>query len=110
MGKLNIFAYPNQGQYHFYNDNEVQAYRIIGLAARGCFEMGLHRSDIVSRMFADAEEVKWAIRLFWVIYYLDRRYSFGTGMPFAMQDADIDPQLPKAVSTLFPIRCDILIV
>ena len=39
----------------------------------------------------------WTVRLFWVIYSLDRRWSFGTGMPFAMQDADIDPQLPEPV-------------
>ena len=72
--------------------------------------MGLNRSDIIPRMFADAEEAKWAVRLFWVIYYLDRRYSFGTGMPFAMQDTDIDEQLPKAVSTMFLIQRDILII
>jgi hypothetical protein len=28
---------------------------------------------------------------------LDRRWSFGTGMPFALQDTDIDPDLPKPV-------------
>ena len=33
--------------------------------------------------------------LFWSIYVLDRRWSFGTGMPFALQDSDIDPQLSK---------------
>lgn len=35
------------------------------------------------------------ILLFWAIYVLDRRWSFGTGMPFALQDSDIDPQVPK---------------
>lgn len=35
--------------------------------------------------------------LFWAVYNLDRRWSFGTGMPFAMQDSDIDPLLPKPV-------------
>jgi hypothetical protein len=33
--------------------------------------------------------------LFWSIYVLDRRWSFGTGMPFALQDSDIDPLLQK---------------
>lgn len=28
---------------------------------------------------------------------LDRRWSFGTGLPFAIQDADIDPLLPEPV-------------
>ena len=50
-------------------------------------------------MFPDVEERSWAIKLFWSIYVLDRRWSFGTGMPFALQDADIDPLLPEPVST-----------
>jgi hypothetical protein len=33
--------------------------------------------------------------LFWTIYVLDRRWSFGTGMPFALQDQDIDHMIPK---------------
>jgi hypothetical protein len=28
---------------------------------------------------------------------LDRRWSLGTGMPFALQDADLDHNLPKPV-------------
>jgi hypothetical protein len=37
------------------------------------------------------------VRVFWSVYALDRRWSFGTGMPFAFQDADIDPLLPEPV-------------
>jgi len=39
-----------------------------------------------------------AMLLFWSVYSLDRRWSFGTGMPFALQDSDLDPQLPRPVS------------
>ena len=49
------------------------------------------------KLFANEEERKWAIKLFWSVYVLDRRWSFGTGMPFALQDADIDPALPEPV-------------
>ena len=45
------------------------------------------------------EEREPVLMLFWSIYVLDRRWAFGTGMPFALQDADIDPQLPRPVST-----------
>jgi hypothetical protein len=83
-------------QYHFHKDEEVQAYRVIGIAARQCYELGLHRSDIVSKLFTNDEDFTWAVRLFWATYVLDRRWSFGTGLPFAMQDADIDPNLPEA--------------
>jgi hypothetical protein len=41
--------------------------------------------------------------LFWAIYVLDRRWSFGIGMPFALNDLDIDPELPRLVSRPFPI-------
>ena len=85
-------------QYYFHLDQEVQAYRITGLAARQCFELGLHRREMVSQLCNSEDELLWTIRLFWVIYVSDRRWSFGTGMPFAMQDADIDPTLPDPVS------------
>ncbi|KAK4942453.1 hypothetical protein LTR10_017749 [Elasticomyces elasticus] len=80
--------------FHFWNNEETQAWRLIGLAARVSFEMGLHRSDILARSFTNETEMKTAIRVFWVVYALDRRFSFGTGMPFAIQDSDVDPALP----------------
>ncbi|MCJ1438816.1 hypothetical protein MMC27_008206 [Xylographa pallens] len=82
-------------QYYFHLDDESQAYRITGLAARLCFELGLHRRDSLTKTFTTEDEIFWAVRLFWSIYQLDRRWSFGTGMPFAIQDDDIDPLLPQ---------------
>ncbi|MCJ1380478.1 hypothetical protein MMC17_003583 [Xylographa soralifera] len=82
-------------QYYFHLDDESQAYRITGLAARLCFELGLHRRDSLTKAFTTEDEIFWAVRLFWSIYQLDRRWSFGTGMPFAIQDDDIDPLLPQ---------------
>lgn len=63
-----------------------------------CVELGLHRRDSMFRMITDDEERADALRLFWSIYVLDHRWSFGTGLPFALQDADIDPTLPEPVS------------
>lgn len=60
-------------------------------------EIGLHRRDILDEKFPDPHKREWAVRLFWSIYVLDRRWSFGTGMPFALQDFDIDPKLPRLV-------------
>jgi hypothetical protein len=60
-------------------------------------ELGLHRRDTYVALFPDPEEQAAAIRTFWTIYVLDRRWSFGTGMPFALQDADIDTNVPKPV-------------
>ncbi|KAK5120941.1 hypothetical protein LTR85_005725 [Meristemomyces frigidus] len=80
--------------YEFQRDNEGTAWRIIGLTARLCIEMGLHRRETYEAM-QDESECSETILLFWSIYVLDRRWSLGTGMPFALQDADIDPALPK---------------
>ncbi|KAF2018901.1 hypothetical protein BU24DRAFT_364238 [Aaosphaeria arxii CBS 175.79] len=89
------------GMYHFHRDDEALAWRIIGLAARQCIELGLHRRETYSgTTFSDPEEQATAIRTFWSVYVLDRRWSFGTGMPFALQDADIDPNLPKPDDSL----------
>lgn len=62
-----------------------------------CIELGLHRKDSLLRSFTNEAEYQQAIRIFWAVYALDRRWSFGTGMPFALQDADIDPALPEPV-------------
>ena len=65
-----------------------------------CIEMGLHRKDSLLKSFTNEAEYQEAIRIFWAVYALDRRWSFGTGMPFALQDTDIDPSLPE------PVSCD----
>ena len=89
-----------QAEYNFQQDNEVQAYRIIGFAARLCLELGLHRRETLVKTLPNEEDRSWAVKLFWSIYVLDRRWGFGTGMPFALQDSDIDSTLPEPVSTL----------
>ncbi|PVI08436.1 hypothetical protein DM02DRAFT_713749 [Periconia macrospinosa] len=80
--------------YHFHRDDEQIAWRTIGLAARQCFECGLHRVETYASL-TDPEQHSIATRTFWSIYVLDRRWSFGTGMPFAIQDADVDPNIPR---------------
>lgn len=80
--------------YNFNRDNEGTSWRIIGLTARLCIELGLHRRETYEMIKDDSERVETTL-LFWAIYVLDRRWSLGTGMPFALQDADIDPLLPK---------------
>lgn len=80
--------------YEFHRDNEGISWRIIGHTARICIELGLHRRETYEAMQDESERSETAL-LFWAIYVLDRRWSFGTGMPFALQDSDIDPQVPK---------------
>jgi len=95
--------------YHFHRDEETTAWRITGFAARLCIELGLHRRETYDAIFSTEEERAAATRLFWSICVLDQRWSFGTGMPFALQDIDIDPFLQKPVChgrQCCPRKCD----
>lgn len=65
-----------------------------------CIELGLHRRDSFLKVVTTEPERAKVLRLFWSIYVLDRRWSFGTGLPFALQDSDIDPSLPEPVNAL----------
>lgn len=83
----------------FHLDEEVLAWRTIGLAGRAAIELGLHRRETYSMRFSDNEQCLRASQIFWSIYILDRRSSFGTGRSFAIPECDVDLDLPKPVST-----------
>ncbi|KAI9924307.1 hypothetical protein MW887_007257 [Aspergillus wentii] len=81
--------------FYFQMDEETLAWRTIGTVERMCLEKGLHRCETLTQpaiMEAGRERV---LRLFWSIYILNIRWSFGTGMPFSLEDTDIDPWLPE---------------
>lgn len=63
-----------------------------------CLEMGLHRREAVVKAFRSEEELVSVNQIFWSVYSLDRRWCFGTGLPFVIQDEDIDPCLSDPVS------------
>ncbi|KAI0129860.1 fungal-specific transcription factor domain-containing protein [Xylariales sp. AK1849] len=79
--------------YRFLANDEVLSWRVIGQVVRHCIELGLHRRDAVMRI-PDEEDRRTAIHSFWSAYVLERRWSFGTGFPFALSDDEIDPSLP----------------
>ncbi|KAL4944264.1 hypothetical protein BDV06DRAFT_233606 [Aspergillus oleicola] len=84
--------------FHSYRDDEVISWRVIGMAVRGSMQLGLHRQETWLRtggVFPGELQWTFASRLFWCIYVLDRKWSFGTGLPFAIQDSDMDTNLPE---------------
>ncbi|KAF3043564.1 hypothetical protein E8E11_007861 [Didymella keratinophila] len=81
--------------YFCHTEEELFAWRAIGRACRQALEMGLHRKQSLQDNFKDPEERKLAVQVFWVVYELDRRWSFGTSLSFALNDRDIDTQLPE---------------
>lgn len=76
-------------------DEEILAWRTVGIVERMCLEKGLHRRETLNQPAIIAAGKDRVLRLFWSIYILDMRWSFGTGMPFALEDTDIDPWLPE---------------
>ena len=85
------------GGYRYLSNDEVLAWRVIGQVARLCLELGIHRSMGLLKI-KDEQERKNALISFWSAYVLDRRWAFGTGLPYVVQDNEIDPQLPVPVS------------
>ncbi|KAI1313999.1 fungal-specific transcription factor domain-containing protein [Xylaria venustula] len=91
--------------YFFQIDEDLVAWRTIGNAARMTLEMGLHRRRSVMDNYKSADHQEKATRVFWCVYALDRRWSFGIGLPFALNDRDIDPELPEPGDDFAHIRC-----
>ncbi|KZL80861.1 fungal specific transcription factor domain-containing protein [Colletotrichum incanum] len=81
--------------YSFMTGDDLQAWRLVGIVARWCLEMGLHQSATVNKTFKDASKRRMVMRLFWCVYTLDRRWGFGAGLPFVMHNCDVDQQLPE---------------
>jgi len=79
--------------YHFFTNEEVLAWRVMGQVTRLCLELGLHRRDAIDRI--ETEDLRvYVLHTFWTAYVLDRRWSLATGLPWACPDEEIDPQLP----------------
>ncbi|KAL6707488.1 hypothetical protein ACN47E_004058 [Coniothyrium glycines] len=91
--------------YFCHASEELFAWRAIGKAARQCLEMGLHRRQSLFDNFKEGEHRNLAVQVFWVVYELDRRWSFGTSLSFALNDRDIDPQLPEPGKSNPYLKC-----
>ncbi|KAJ4139904.1 hypothetical protein NW768_001253 [Fusarium equiseti] len=91
VGTLPILALV--AGYRFLSNDEILAWRVMGHVARLCLELGIHQRTGLMRI-QDEEERKNALVSFWSAYVLDRRWAFATGLPFVVQDEEIDSQLP----------------
>jgi hypothetical protein len=83
--------------YRFLSNDEVLAWRIMGQVTRLCLELGIHQRDNLVKIQDEAER-RDCLMTFWAAYVLDRRWSFATGLPYVLQDEDVDPEMPYPVS------------
>ncbi|CAM1501876.1 Fc.00g038600.m01.CDS01 [Cosmosporella sp. VM-42] len=79
--------------YRFLSNDEVLAWRVMGQVARLCLELGIHQRSGLMKI-ENEEERKNALNSFWSAYILDRRWAFGTGLPYVVQDEEVDRDLP----------------
>ncbi|KAL6689779.1 hypothetical protein J3F84DRAFT_353933 [Trichoderma pleuroticola] len=91
--------------YYFHIDEDLLAWRTIGLACREALILGLHRRITLLETFPMKEHRDLAVRVFWTIYVLDRRWSFGTNLSFALVDRDIDMELPEPGQDFAYLQC-----
>ncbi|KAF5677480.1 fungal specific transcription factor factor [Fusarium circinatum] len=68
--------------FFFLNDREKEAWRLIGTIVRLVHEQSSQEEETALEKISDT--------FFWSLYTLDQKWSFGTGLPFAIQDSEIN--------------------
>ncbi|PCG89350.1 Transcription factor [Penicillium occitanis (nom. inval.)] len=76
--------------YFLQKSEYMKAWRLIGLASKACYELGLHQASDENQSRAQAPSSLSLKALFCSIYILDRTVSFITDLPYATKDEDID--------------------
>ncbi|KEQ92052.1 hypothetical protein AUEXF2481DRAFT_69079 [Aureobasidium subglaciale EXF-2481] len=96
-------------------DNSGSMWLLVGIAARMCFEMGLHKEsafpltgpgndDTTSKRYLLQESKR---RSFWSVLCMDRITSLILGRPCAIRDDDFDHACPFEDSTISPPETDV---
>ncbi|KAL4740935.1 fungal-specific transcription factor domain-containing protein [Aspergillus similis] len=73
-------------------DANERAGKIIAIVVSHSHQLGLHREEVLSKMRIFESELYR--RLWCCVYILDRQVSLETGLPFIIQDINVDTTLP----------------
>ncbi|KAI9039006.1 uncharacterized protein KD926_009990 [Aspergillus affinis] len=68
----------------------VQAWRMAGVAAKLCLELGIHLGRFFNGALVHPDRFTDVKRLFACVYDVDRRCSFYSNLPWTLHDRDID--------------------
>ncbi|KPM37966.1 hypothetical protein AK830_g8612 [Neonectria ditissima] len=82
--------------YLFRLDANQQAAQVMGIIVSIAHTMRIHRQGTVEKMPAFHNQL--CCRTWWAIYLLDRRIAIESGMPYLIQDSNIDTALPIDLS------------
>ncbi|KAH8705790.1 hypothetical protein BGW36DRAFT_368177 [Talaromyces proteolyticus] len=72
------------------NHRSVKAWRMSGVAAKLCLELGIHREKFFEDAKMPPQQVTECKRLFACVYNADKKCSFYSGLPWTLHDRDID--------------------
>lgn len=87
-------------------DNSASMWHLVGIAARICLELGLHRESAYPLVYSEGHSEEQlrsyrrqevSRRCFWSLMAMDRVTSNILGRPLAIRDEDVDTQLPSEV-------------
>ncbi|KAJ4150693.1 hypothetical protein LMH87_011430 [Akanthomyces muscarius] len=84
-------ALRHQPSTQLFNDDKTLELKMVLCCALVVEENG--PSAKAQQLFDNPNERQLALNSFWSAYVLDRRWAFNTGLPYVIQDADIDPKL-----------------
>ncbi|KAI1121210.1 fungal-specific transcription factor domain-containing protein [Nemania abortiva] len=82
--------------YLTYSEKLNTAYNVSGLACRLCFQLGLHQQKLWGANCSPFSQ-HMRRRIFWTVYFADRRISSSCGRPYGIRDSDVDVDEPQWV-------------
>lgn len=85
-----------QSFYLVHADKPNPACNVIGLACRLCFQYGLHQQNWWGPECSDYS-IHMRQRIFWTVYFVDRRISLSCGRPYSIRDLDIRLDAPAMI-------------
>ncbi|KZO90878.1 hypothetical protein CALVIDRAFT_371841 [Calocera viscosa TUFC12733] len=81
--------------YHIHIDRQSDAYAVSGIACRLSIKLGLHqRHRGTPHEPLDGYTAHMRQRIFWTLYFLERRTAINCGWPYQLRDSDIDIDEP----------------
>ncbi len=82
-----------QAFYLMHADKSSAAYNAIGIACRLSFQFGLHNQPRWDQR-CDPFSIHMRQRVFWTVYFVDRRIALSCGRPYGIRDSDIRVEKP----------------
>ncbi|KAF2258214.1 hypothetical protein CC78DRAFT_587376 [Lojkania enalia] len=74
-------------------DRPNAAYNVIGLACRLSFQLSLHQQ--LSWRYCTPFDIHMRQRIFWTLYFMERRIALSCGRPYSIRESDIDVEQPS---------------